>query len=299
MQIKWVDDLLAVAQTKNFSRAADLRCVTQSALSRRIRSLEDWAGVELVDRSTYPVQLTAAGQTFCDQGREALAALIELRTSLRQDDTMSGRFVRIMASHTLSITFLPELLDRFQQTHAELNARVLSANIHDAAVALTEGRCDLMLTYSHPQVPILLDPDRFTCLSLGGDLLLPVCAPDAHGRPRFPLPGHPSSPLPQLGYSAGTFLGRLEEVAVESFGERLHLKRRHEADMAMHLMEMAIRGLGVAWLPRSVVASALADGKLVCAASSERGVALDIHLYRSKANFNPALQALWQELKSL
>lgn len=78
-----VDDLLAVAQTKNFSRAADLRCVTQSALSRRIRSLEDWAGVELVDRSTYPVQLTAAGQTFCDQGREALAALIELRTSLR------------------------------------------------------------------------------------------------------------------------------------------------------------------------------------------------------------------------
>lgn len=167
MQIKWVDDLLAVAQTKNFSRAADLRCVTQSALSRRIRSLEDWAGVELVDRSTYPVQLTAAGQTFCDQGREALAALIELRTSLRQDDTMSGRFVRIMASHTLSITFLPELLDRFQQTHAELNARVLSANIHDAAVALTEGRCDLMLTYSHPQAPILLDPDRFTYLSLG------------------------------------------------------------------------------------------------------------------------------------
>lgn len=42
--------------------------------------------------------------------------------------------------------------------------RVLSANIHDAAVALTEGRCDLMLTYSHPQAPILLDPDRFTYL---------------------------------------------------------------------------------------------------------------------------------------
>ena len=53
MQIKWVDDLLAVAQTKNFSRAADLRCVTQSALSRRIRSLEDWAGVELVDGGCY------------------------------------------------------------------------------------------------------------------------------------------------------------------------------------------------------------------------------------------------------
>src|SRR5690606_18908856 len=111
--------------------------------------------------------------------------------------------------------------------------------------------------------------------------------------------GHQSSPLPLLGYSAGTFLGRLEEVAIESFGERLHLKRRHEADMAMHLMEMAIRGLGVAWLPRSVVASALVDGELVCAASGELGVPLTIHLYRSQANFNPALQALWQDLKGI
>lgn len=56
MQIKWLDDLLAIAEWKNFSRAAEVRCVTQSALSRRIRSLEEWVGVELVDRATYPVQ---------------------------------------------------------------------------------------------------------------------------------------------------------------------------------------------------------------------------------------------------
>lgn len=70
MQIKWIDDILAVAELKNFSRAAEVRCITQSALSRRIRSLEEWVGVELVDRGTYPVQLTAAGRTFCEQGRK-------------------------------------------------------------------------------------------------------------------------------------------------------------------------------------------------------------------------------------
>ena len=75
MQTKWIDDLLAVAETQNFSRAAELRCITQSALSRRIKSLEEWMGVELVDRSTYPVQLTKAGQVFCDEGREARGAL--------------------------------------------------------------------------------------------------------------------------------------------------------------------------------------------------------------------------------
>jgi DNA-binding transcriptional LysR family regulator len=58
---------LAIAEWKNFSRAAEVRCVTQSALSRRIRSLEEWVGVELVDRGTYPVQLTAAGVAFCSE----------------------------------------------------------------------------------------------------------------------------------------------------------------------------------------------------------------------------------------
>lgn len=64
MQIKWLDDLLAIAEWKNFSRAAEVRCVTQSALSRRIRSLEEWVGVELVDRATYPVQLTPPASAF-------------------------------------------------------------------------------------------------------------------------------------------------------------------------------------------------------------------------------------------
>lgn len=298
MQIKWVDDLLAVAQTKNFSRAAELRCVTQSALSRRIRSLEDWAGVELVDRSTYPVQLTAAGRTFCDQGREALAALIELRTSLRQDEMMSGRFVRIIASHTLSVTFLPELLGRFQLLQGELKARVLSANIHDAAIALSEGRCDLMLIYNHPQAPILLDPDRFPSLSLGTDLLLPVCAPDSRGQPCFSLPGRQSEPVPQLGYSSGTFLGHMEQVAIENSGESLHLWRRHEADMAIHLVQMALRGLGVAWLPHSAARTELATGRLVCAAPDLSGLPLDICLYRSQTSLNPTLQSLWRELEA-
>jgi DNA-binding transcriptional LysR family regulator len=76
MQLKWLDDLLAIAEWKNFSRAAEVRCVTQSALSRRIRSLEEWVGVKLVDRGTYPVQLTAAGITFCEESRDALAGLL-------------------------------------------------------------------------------------------------------------------------------------------------------------------------------------------------------------------------------
>ena len=47
MQLKWLEDLVALAQTRSFSRAAELRHVTHPAFGRRIKALEDWAGAAL------------------------------------------------------------------------------------------------------------------------------------------------------------------------------------------------------------------------------------------------------------
>jgi DNA-binding transcriptional LysR family regulator len=135
MQTKWIDDLLAVAETKNFSRAAEIRCITQSALSRRIKSLEEWVGVDLVDRGTYPVQLTKAGQIFCSEGREALSAFMDLRSSLRRGERMPGRSIQVIAGHTLSMTFVPKWFAGFQRRYGYFNARVLAANVQEAVIA--------------------------------------------------------------------------------------------------------------------------------------------------------------------
>ena len=72
MDIKWIEDFLSLAATRNFSRSADHRNVTQPAFSRRIRALEAWIGAELVDRSTYPLTLTVAGKLFNDAAAEAV-----------------------------------------------------------------------------------------------------------------------------------------------------------------------------------------------------------------------------------
>nr|BFE89928.1 hypothetical protein GCM10020185_04640 [Pseudomonas brassicacearum subsp. brassicacearum] len=171
---------------KNFSRAAEVRCVTQSALSRRIRSLEEWVGVKLVDRGTYPVQLTPAGVTFCDESREALAGLLRLRSTLRDVERMPGRSIQITAGHSLSMTFLPKWLSQFQQHNEQFNARVVAANIHDAVIALEEGSCDLMMVYHHPLAPILLDPERFGSLVLGHDAFIPPVRAQPQGRTAVP-----------------------------------------------------------------------------------------------------------------
>ena len=71
MESKWLEDFISLAETRSFSRSAEARHVTQPAFSRRIRSLETWLGADLVDRTTYPTQLTPAGEVFREAGPEA------------------------------------------------------------------------------------------------------------------------------------------------------------------------------------------------------------------------------------
>ena len=66
MHIKWLEDFITLAQTRSFSRAAELRHVTHPAFGRRIRALEAWAGTPLVERGGSPVRPTPAGETFLE-----------------------------------------------------------------------------------------------------------------------------------------------------------------------------------------------------------------------------------------
>ena len=83
METKWLEDFVSLAETRSFSRSAQLRHVTQPAFSRRIQSLEAWAGIDLVDRSSYPTRLTAAGETLHGQALEILGALQAARNMMR------------------------------------------------------------------------------------------------------------------------------------------------------------------------------------------------------------------------
>jgi DNA-binding transcriptional LysR family regulator len=77
MELKWLEDFVSVAKLPNFSHAARARYATQPALSRRVKALEHWYGVALLDRSTYPVTLTEAGRDlFCRSPSRSLRTSI-------------------------------------------------------------------------------------------------------------------------------------------------------------------------------------------------------------------------------
>ena len=59
MQLKWLEDLQALAQTRSFTRAAELCYLTQPAFGRRIKALEAWVGAPLIQRPAFTLRLDA------------------------------------------------------------------------------------------------------------------------------------------------------------------------------------------------------------------------------------------------
>ncbi|MFZ6656196.1 LysR family transcriptional regulator [Undibacterium sp. TJN19] len=295
MDTKWIEDFLSLAQTRNFSRSAEERNVTQPALSRRIKALEAWVGTDLVDRSTYPLVLTAAGKIFSASATDSLRILNDTRAMLRVEGA-DENMLHISAGHTLSLNFFPMWLNGMQARLGKIRTRILPANVHDSVLSLVEKNCDLLLCYYHSDLPIELDPARYHCVSLGSEMVIPVSIPNRAGSAAFSLPGSKSKPTPLLAYTGASFFGRVVERIIAKTSQPSFFVHTYESDMAELLKRMALTGHGLAWLPESCIVRELAEGKLVRAGGEQWGMTLEIRLYRAVDNKKALLNTMWDEL---
>lgn len=285
METKWLEDFVSLAETRSFSRSAQLRHVTQPAFSRRIQSLEAWAGTDLVDRSAYPTRLTPAGETLYGQALEMLQALQHTRAMLRSHTAAGEDVIEFAVPHTLAFTFFPAWVSELREPFGAFKSRLIALNVHDAVMRLAEGSCDLLLAYHHASHPVQLDAERYEMVSLGQESIAPYSRPDAAGQPLFQLPGRAGQPLPYLGYAPGAYLGQVVEFMLKQAGTTIHLDRVYETDMAEGLKAMALEGHGLAFLPSSAVPNELRAGRLVSAAPAgmaELQITMDVRLYREK-----------------
>jgi DNA-binding transcriptional LysR family regulator len=303
METKWLEDFVSLAETRSFSRSAQLRHVTQPAFSRRIQALEAWAGTDLVDRSSYPTRLTPAGETLYAQSLEMLQALQSTRAMLRGHSAAGQDVIEFAVPHTLAFTFFPAWVSSLREKFGPIKSRLIALNVHDAVMRLVEGGCDIFIGYHHASQPFQLDADRYEMVTLGEEVLAPYCKPDAAGEPMFKLPGRAGQPLPYLGYAPGAYLGRVTDLILKQSATAIHLDRVYETDMAEGLKVMALEGHGVAFLPNSAVKKELKSRRLVNAAPAGMEgleMAMDVRAYREKPMGKEApkgtAQALWTYL---
>lgn len=283
METKWIEDFVSLAETRSFSRSAQLRHVTQPAFSRRIQALEAWAGIDLVDRSLYPTRLTPAGETFHHQALEILGALQATRNMMRSHQAAGQDMIEFAVPHSLAFSFFPHWIMDLRSSFGVVKSRLTALNVHDAVMQLTEGSCDLLIAYHHPSQPLQLSPDRYEMLSLGRETLAPYAKADAQGQPLFTLPSRPGAKVPLLSYASGAYLGRLVEQITKLAGTPLNLDAIYETDMAEGLKAMAMEGHGLAFLPASSVKKELKSKRLMRAApAGQFELEMDIRIYREK-----------------
>lgn len=302
METKWLEDFISLAETRSFSRSAELRHVTQPAFSRRIQSLEAWLGADLIDRTSYPTRLTPAGEVFYEQALEMLGQINNARALLRGNRPTAHATVDFAVPHTLSLTYMPKWMTELEAGFGMLNTRLIALNVHDAVMTMVEGGCDLLLCYHHPRQPVQLDASRYDMITLGNEALRAYARCNKAGVPDLLLPGTAKSPLPFLSYTSNAYLGRMVELILSDTKRPLHLSKRYETDMAEGLKMMALEGHGIVFLPESAVTREVKQRQLARAdaGQSEWEVHMEIRLYRERPTSQrpgkPVVARLWDYL---
>lgn len=298
LDIEWLRDLVALVEVGNFSRAADCRAISQPALSRHIRSIEDWVGVPLIDRTSQPVELTAAGRTFFPLVQSSLANIEAARIKAKAAHDQERATLRFACTHALSLTFFPRWLLAQENQRKFAAVQTFSDTFKGCEALMNQRQVQFVLSYASADRPNGLDAAAFPRKVLGHDVLRPVCTYGAKGRPLFDITS--SATLPLLAYGDQSALSFILAPTIERLTRFLAQRDARPglctvftAQHAFLLKALTVEGRGVAWLPESLIADELRAGTLTVAGGEQWNVPVEVCLYRQKAEMSAPAEAIW------
>lgn len=143
MDLRQLRYFVAVATTRNFTRAAEQMHIAQPPLSRQIQQLEDELGVQLIQRNTRPVRLTEIGRLFYEQSLQVLQKVEQMKTGVRQAE--SGQRKSISIAYVASTLYggLPMLVRMFRQRYPDTDVHLVDLGSVQQMTELKSGRIDI------------------------------------------------------------------------------------------------------------------------------------------------------------
>jgi len=239
MELQWIDDFLALCQTRNFTRAAEARCTTQSAYSRRVQKLEEWLGAPLFYRESRPVSLTPAGEEFLTRAHRLREDIFDARRAVLSASSHFKKALRIYTTNTLAANFLsPWLIENKLENYS-----LIVASIAGCLEAVKRRHADMSL------IPHLGSDDALPGLQvqeIGEDRLMLVSAP---AQKRAVALTNNKLHGSVMVYSPGTTYGM--QIAAMLNKHRIHIQDSPacESASAEALLAQVKAGLGSAWIP--------------------------------------------------
>jgi DNA-binding transcriptional LysR family regulator len=148
VELRHLRYFVAAAETENVSRVALKLYVSQPALSRQIRDLEDEIGFCLLERTAKSVRLTDAGRAFFSDARALLQHADEAVTRARAVASAEPSELHVGYSPTPTAEILPKTLRAFQQAMPNVHVRLYDWSDKDILDGVRDGRLQLGLIRS-------------------------------------------------------------------------------------------------------------------------------------------------------
>lgn len=288
MDLRWLEDILILLEEGNLTRAAERRAITQPAFSRRIRAFENWLGQDILDRKVNRVRIRDSARNSEPEIRALIQRLKELQQKMRLIDAGQKRLT-ITAQHALALSMFSDLMTLVNTEIEPMTYRLKTANRSDCISTFIRGDADILLCYEAENDPKMPFDDTFLHMTWGTDRLVPVVG----GALRYSLKtsGSPSEPIPVITFPEHSYFGQaLSASSHKNMEHDPKFKTICETAFSAGVREMALNGVGLAWIPMSLVSREIEAGKLSNLSNLYGSVSLKISLYaRPEGDLNKTI----------
>ncbi len=283
--VTYINDFLALVQNKSFSEASKAQCITQPAFSRRIKILEESLGAELFNRSTHPVSLTSAGEVFLKHAELIKDSANFAYKEVQQHISALDDPIRISTSHTLAISYLPELMHVLSPKEVmplKLGVKHIDRCLSD----LRQRQIDFALIHTHDDAQIY-SSNEFEFIHIGNDNLVSVMSPSC------------VSPENILAFTAETQLKRYIDTVNDANNDLIR-NTIFESSSSEVLKALCLAGHGTTIIPESLVKKALNTGELIICKEYSLKIPLKVEFLRLKSQKrNSYKEKIWKSAQSL
>jgi LysR family transcriptional regulator, hypochlorite-specific transcription factor HypT len=294
MRLEWLEDLLAVVETGSFTEAASRRHLTQSAFSRRIRSIEDHVGVELFDRTRKPVQLRPGTLDQHDRIRQVAQTLRQLALDLKRGGLGLENRIVLASQHALTTSLTPALVQRIQALPGNIRVRLRSANLDECFGLLLACQADIALVYRAVGEEHPIEADYIETLEIGAERLIPIHSSVDRDRLDAQLEG---GELPVVAYPDEVFLGRIMKRAIlPRLRNDVQVLPRVETALTLAALELTSVGIGVAWVPASLARDRILQGRVVDLSDQLPSCPLIVTAVRLVRDGSAIEAAVWEQI---
>lgn len=265
MDMQWLDDVLVLLEERNMTRAAARRNITQPAFSRRIRSFENWLGVEVLERGTNRVGIRAALTTNEAEIKALVSRIRDLRTKITHFDPARSTMT-IAAQHAPVFSTFPDMALRAKHHFPGLTFRMRAGNLRDCVSLFLRGDANMLLCYESENAGPLPFGDSIQRALWGVDYLVPVVG----GPLRYAVKDDGDLPqnTPAIVYPENSYFGEVLNKGARAFGtQEFSLNPACETAFSSGIKELVLKGIGIGWLPYSMVHREVESGDLISLAN--------------------------------